>query len=390
MNRLVVRSHILYGASYPMSKIPLVDLKANYAAIKDEIDEAIARILANTSFIGGKEVKDFEAAFANFQGTKRCVGVASGTGALFLTLKALGVGPGDEVITTPHTFIATAEPIEFLGAKTVLVDIDPATYNINPAQIEAAITERTKVIMPVHLYGQMAPMDAIMDIARRHDLKVVEDAAQAHGGEYKGKRAGSWGDAACFSFYPGKNLGAYGDGGAVCTNDEALADLIAKLRDHGRTSKYSHDLIGYGERLDAMQAAILAVKLRHLEDWTEARRRHAAYYSQALKGMSGVETPVEQADTRHVYHIYCVRVQGDRDAIKAALNERQIGAGIHYPIPVHLQPAMSHRGWRKGDFPQAEAAADTILSLPIYPELETDQMNRVVEELSEVMGLAAG
>lgn len=368
------------------NSIPLVDLKAQYARIKDEIDTAIARVIGNTSFIGGAEVRDFENAFAAFQRTRRAVGVASGTGALYLTLKALGVGPGDEVITTPHTFIATVEPIELLGAKTVLVDIDPATYNLDPARLEAAITPQTRVIMPVHLYGQIAPMEAIMEIAQRHNLPVVEDAAQAHGAELNGQRAGHWGAAACFSFYPGKNLGAYGDGGAVCTNDDALADRIAKLRDHGRTSKYSHDIIGHGERLDALQAAILGAKLPHLDDWNAARRRHAAHYTRSLQGMSGVLPPQTMPGAEHIFHIYCIRVRGERDAILKELNARGIGAGIHYPIPVHLQPAMAGCGWKRGDFPNAEAAAESIISLPIYPEMETGQLDRVIEELSEILG----
>jgi dTDP-4-amino-4,6-dideoxygalactose transaminase len=369
-----------------MAKIPLVDLKAQYAGIKDEIDAAMARVVNNTSFIGGKEVSGFEAAFARFQGTKRCVGVASGTGALFLALRALGVGPGDEVITTPHTFIATVEPIETLGAKTVLVDIDPDTYNLDPALIEAAITPRTKVIMPVHLYGQLAPMDAIMEIARRHNLHVVEDAAQAHGAELNGKRAGAWGDAACFSFYPGKNLGAYGDGGAVCTNDDVLADKIAKLKDHGRTTKYEHDEIGYGERLDGLQAAILGAKLPHLDGWNAARHRHAEYYDAALAGIEGVATPREMAGARHIYHIYCVRVAGDRDAILKELNARGIGAGIHYPVPVHLQPAMARYGWTEADFPNATHASRSIISLPIYPEMTTEQLSQVTEDLADIIG----
>ncbi|MBE2268246.1 MAG: DegT/DnrJ/EryC1/StrS family aminotransferase [Anaerolinea sp.] len=372
-----------------MAKIPLVDLKAQYAAIKDEIDTAIARVIANTSFIGGKEVTQFEEAYARFQQTKRAVGVASGTGAIYLALKALGVGAGDEVITTPHTFIATAEPIEQLGAKTVLVDIDPLTYNLDPAKIEAAITPRTKVIMPVHLYGQIAPMDEIMAIAHKHNLLVVEDAAQAHGAELDGKRAGAWGAAACFSFFPGKNLGAYGDAGAVCTNDEALANRIAKLKDHGRASKYAHDELGYGERLDALQAAILGAKLPHLDDWNAARRRHAAYYDAALAHIPGIETPKVMAGSTPVYHLYVVRVSGDRDAILAELNKREIGAGVHYPIPVHLQPAMRDHGWQEGDFPNAERAAKTIISLPIYPEMTTDHLSQVVEELAEIVGVLA-
>ena len=368
-----------------MASIPLVDLKAQYAAIKEEIDGAIARVIAETSFINGPDVRTFESEFASYQHTARCVGIASGTSALYLALKALGIGPGDEVITTPLTFIATVEPIETVGATTVLVDIDPATFNIDPERLEAAVTARTRAIIPVHLYGQMAAMDHIMEIARRHNLVVIEDAAQAHGAEYAGKRAGEWGDAACFSFYPGKNLGAYGDAGAVCTNDTALADTIAKLRDHGRTKKYEHDEIGYGERLDTLQAAILRAKLPYLEAWTEARRRCAAFYDEALQNVPGVTTPAESSVARHVYHIYAVRVRGNRDSILAALQERGIGAGIHYPIPVHLQPAMRHHGWSKGQFPHSEQAADTLLSLPIYPELSSEQLERVVDALSEAM-----
>ncbi|MBN8635343.1 MAG: DegT/DnrJ/EryC1/StrS family aminotransferase [Anaerolineae bacterium] len=372
-----------------MAKIPLVDLKAQYAAIKPEIDAALARVIANTSFIGGAEVTNFEAAFAQFQRTKRAVGIANGTSALYLVLRALGIGAGDEVITTPHTFIATVEPIAQSGATPVFVDIDPATYNINPALIEAAITPRTKAIMPVHLYGQLAPMDAIMEIARKHNLYVIEDAAQAHGAELHGLRAGAWGHAACFSFYPGKNLGAYGDAGAVCTNDEALATMIAKLKDHGRMSKYEHDELGYGERLDGLQAAILGAKLPHLESWNAARRQHAAYYTQALAGVAGVQTPQVMADSQHVFHIYCVRVQGDRDAILAELNQRGIGAGVHYPVPLHLQPAMRGYGGKPGAFPQAEAAAQSIISLPIYPEMTTDHLSQVVEELVDVVSVLA-
>ena len=369
-----------------MNKIPLVDLKAQYLGIKDEIDVAMARVVGNTAFIGGKEVSDFEAAFAAFQQTKRCVGVASGTAAIFLALKALGVGPGDEVITTTHTFIASVEPIETLGATTVLVDIDPATFNLDPAKVEAAITPRTKVILPVHLYGQVAPMDEIMAIARKHNIHVVEDAAQAHGAELNGKRVGAWGDVACFSFYPGKNLGAYGDGGAICTNNDALADQIAKLKDHGRTSKYEHDEIGYGERLDGLQAAILGAKLPHLDDWNNQRHQHADYYTQALTGIPGIHPPQEMAGAKHIYHIYCLRVDGDRDAILKELNARGIGAGIHYPIPVHLQPAMARYGWKAGDFPEAERAAQTIISLPMYPELDIEQMSRIVEEVADIVG----
>ncbi len=374
------------------NKIPLVDLKAQYESIKAEIDGAIARVIANTSFIGGKEVSGFEEAFAAFQQTKRCVGIASGTGALLLVMKALGIGEGDEVITTPHTFIATAEPIEVLGARTVLVDIDPATFNIDPDKLESAITPRTKAIIVVHLYGQITAMDRIAAVANKHNIALIEDAAQAHAAEYQGKRAGAWGIAACFSFYPGKNLGAYGDGGAVCTNDEALADTLAQLRDHGRQkgSKYAHDVIGWGERLDSLQAAILGAKLPHLEAWTTARRSHARFYDNALKGARGICTPTEADGAKHAYHIYCIRVAGDRDAILTELKNRGIEAGIHYPIPLHLQPAMAHLGHKAGDFPQSETAANTILSLPMYPELTTEQLNTIVEDLIDVVSQFAG
>lgn len=366
-----------------MAQIPLVDLKANYAAHRNEIDAAMARVLENTSFIGGPEVHAFQEAFARFQGTSRAVGIASGTAALYLALKALGVGAGDEVITTPHTFIATVEPIAQLGARAVFVDIDPVTFNLDPSRIEAAISPLTKAIVPVHLYGQLAPMNTIMDIARRHGLKVVEDAAQAHGAELDGQRAGAWGDAACFSFYPGKNLGAFGDGGALCTNDDRLADTVAKLRDHGRTTKYEHDVLGYGERLDALHAAILGAKLPHLNDWNNARRRHAAYYDEALSEIEGVEAPTPPRDGLHVYHLYVVRVSGDRDAIIAELQNQGIGAGIHYPVPLHLQSALAHYGGKPGDFPHTEEAARSIISLPIFPELTDMQRERVVYGLAE-------
>jgi dTDP-4-amino-4,6-dideoxygalactose transaminase len=368
-----------------MANIPLVDLKAQYQRIQPEIDAAVARVLAHTGFIGGEEVRQFENAFAAFQRTRHCVGVASGTAAIFLALKALGIGEGDEVITTPHTFIATVEPVVQVGARIVLVDIDPATYNIDPDRIEAAVTPRTKAIIPVHLYGQLAPMDAIAAIAARHDLRIIEDAAQAHGAELNGQRAGAWGSAACFSFYPGKNLGAYGDAGAVCTNDDALAAQITRLRDHGRASKYAHDEIGYGERLDALQAAVLGVKLAHLDAWNEARRQIAALYDRALAGIPGVRAPFRMAGAQHVYHIYCVRVEGDRDAVLRDLHARGIGAGIHYPIPVHRQAALRDYGWTEGAFPHAEQAASSIISLPIFPEMTSDQAEEVAAALAEVM-----
>lgn len=372
-----------------MSKIPLVDLKVQYESIKPEIDAAIARVISNTSFIGGHEVRAFEEAFADFQRTKRAVGIASGTAAIYLVLKALGIGAGDEVITTPHTFIATVEPIESLGAKTVLADIDPVTFNLDPAAVEAAITPRTKAIIAVHLYGQITAIEKLAEIAKKHNLHLIEDAAQAHGAEFNGKRAGAWGIAACFSFYPGKNLGAYGDGGAVCTNDETLADRLAKLRDHGRMSKYEHDIIGYGERLDALQAAILSAKLPYLDGWNDARRNHARYYDAALQNIAGISTPIEEQGARHIYHIYSLTVPSRRDEVLSALKLRGVESGVHYPVPLHRQPALSHLNYAQGAFPHTEHAAQTVLSLPMYPELPTDSLNRIVEELSDILSTFA-
>jgi dTDP-4-amino-4,6-dideoxygalactose transaminase len=358
-------------------KIPLVDLKAQYSAIHSDVDAAIARVIGNTSFIMGKEVSSFEEEFSGMCQARYCVGVSSGTSALMLALAAAGVGPGDEVITTPFTFIATAESIWQVGARPVFVDIDPLHYNIDPAGIEAAITERTRAIMPVHLYGQPADMAPITAIARKHGLTVIEDAAQAHLAEYRDRRVGTLGTMACFSFYPGKNLGAYGDAGAVITDDEALAGRVQMLRNHGRTTKYEHDIMAYGERIDALQAAILAAKLPHLEDWTERRRAHAARYNELLAG-SSVTRPAELPDVRAVYHLYVVRTP-QRDALLAHLKEREVGAGVHYPLALHMQPAMAYLGYRPGDFPQAEAASQEVLSLPLYPEMTAEQLEYVAD-----------
>jgi len=363
--------------------IPLVDLKAQYATLKPEMDAAIQRILDNTSFIMGEDVDAFEREFAAYLGTKAAIGVASGTAALHLTLIALGIGPGDEVITTPHTFTATAEAIDHCGARPVFVDIDPQTYNLDPGRLETAITPRTRAILPVHLYGQPAEMDAILEIGRRHGIPVVEDAAQAHGARYKGQRVGTLGVAACFSFYPGKNLGAYGDAGAVVTNDPALAETIRKLRDHGRISKYTHDQIGYGERLDTLQAAVLRVKLPHLDDWNAARRRHAARYTAALNELD-VITPYVPDDVEPVFHLYVVRLP-QRDRVAALLKAAGIATGIHYPLPLHLQPAYARLGHQPGDFPATEAAANDILSLPIYPELTDGQIDQIVTALQSAL-----
>jgi dTDP-4-amino-4,6-dideoxygalactose transaminase len=363
-------------------QIPLVDLKTQYASIKPEIDAAIQRVVHNTGFILGKEVADFEQAFASYVGARGAVGIASGTAALHFALLACDVGPGDEVITTAHTFIATAEAISHTGARPVFVDIDPQTYNIDPKQVEDAITPRTKAILPVHLYGQPASMESLLDIAQRHNLWLIEDAAQAHGAEYKGQRCGSIGHLACFSFYPGKNLGAYGDAGAVTGNDEALLAKVRKLRDHGRTSKYEHDEIGFGERLDALQAAVLGAKLPHLEGWIEARRAHARLYNELLADCD-VVTPYESPEVRHVYHLYVIRTPR-RDMMLAHLKSQGIAAGVHYPIPLHWQPAYLKQGYGDVSLPITERVASEVVSLPMYPELSDEQIAYVVQAVKEL------
>jgi dTDP-4-amino-4,6-dideoxygalactose transaminase len=359
--------------------IPLLDLKAQYRTIKSELDAAVIRVLENAQFILGPEVAAFEKEFAAYCGAAEAIGVNSGTSALHLALLAAGVGPGDEVITSPFTFIATAASIVYTGAKPVFVDIDAASFNIDVSQIEAAITPRTRAILPVHLFGQPADMDPIMDIARRRGLVVIEDAAQSHGAEYKGRRVGSIGEIGCFSFYPGKNLGACGEGGAVVTNHAAYARQIRMLRDWGSEQKYVHEIKGYNYRMEGMQGAILRVKLRHLERWTEARRAHAARYDTLLSDC-GVRLPQVMPYADHVYHVYTIR-SGDRDALRAELLQREIQTGIHYPMPVHLQPAYADLGYGRGAFPMAEQAAAEVLALPIYPEMTDSQVQEVATAL---------
>ncbi|MBM3130851.1 MAG: DegT/DnrJ/EryC1/StrS family aminotransferase [Chloroflexi bacterium] len=357
--------------------LPLVDLQAQYAAIKPEIDAAIQRVIGNTSFILGKEVSEFEKNFAAFCRAKHCVGLDSGTAALHLALLLCDVKLGDEVITTTHTFVATAESISVIGARPVLVDIDPRTYNLDPRAVERAITPRTRAIIPVHLYGQPAEMDPILEIARQHHVRVIEDAAQAHGAEYRGKRAGSMGDLACFSFFPSKNLGAYGDAGALVTNDDDLAARARLLRDHGRRDKYEHLVVGYGYRLDALQAAILGAKLTHLDAWNVRRRAIADYYTELLTN-SKVVPPYVPPHISPVYHIYAIRSK-TRDALKQHLKARGIETGIHYPIPLHLQPVYANLGYARGDFPNAEQAANEELSLPMYPELTDAHVGMIAD-----------
>ena len=362
--------------------IPFVDLKAQYDSIKEEIDEAIQSVLNNTSFIMGEELKKFEEEFAQFCDVKYAIGVANGSDALILALRACGIGEGDEVITVPHTFIATTEAISNVGGKVVFVDIDPKTYTIDITKIEEKINERTKAIIPVHLYGQPADMDAIMKLAKKYNLKVIEDAAQAHGAEYKREKVGSMGDVGCFSFYPGKNLGAYGDAGAVVANNEEIAEKVRLLRNHGRiTKKYEHEIEGYSSRLDNLQAAILRVKLRYLNKWNEGRRENAKKYSELLSNVDGVITPYEADYAKHVYHLYVVRTE-NRDKLREELKSKGIATGIHYPIPLHLQPAYSYLGYKEGDFPITEKASQEILSLPMFAELGDEQIERISNLIS--------
>ena len=356
-------------------RVPYLDLKTQYQSIKAEIDAAIARVLDSCQFVLGPEVAAFEQEFAAYCGAAECIAVNSGTSALHLALLAAGVGPGDEVITVPFTFVASVSAITYAGARPVLVDIDPRTFTMDPAAIEAAITPRTKAILPVHLYGQSADMDPIMEVARRHGLIVIEDAAQAHGAKYKGRSVGSIGDMACFSFYPGKNLGAYGEGGAVTTSNAEYARIIRMLRDWGQDRKYHHMLKGFNYRMEGFQGAILRVKLRHLEHWTEARRAVVSLYNQHLAD-SGVETPTEMSWARHVYHVYTLRTD-DRDGLQASLQADGIQTGIHYPVPVHLQAAYADLGYERGAFPHSETAANQVLSLPLYPELSSQAVAEV-------------
>ncbi len=357
--------------------IPYVDLKAQYRSIKAEIDEAVGRVLESAQFVLGDEVAAFEREFAAYCGSAEAIGVNSGTSALHLALVAAGIGPGDEVITVPFTFVATVSAIVYAGATPVFVDIEPEYYMLDPARLEAAITPRTRAIVPVHLYGQPADMDPILEIARRRGVMVIEDAAQAHGAEYKGRRCGSFGEMGCFSFYPGKNLGAYGEGGAVVTSDPRLADRIRLLRSWGEAHRYEHAIKGFNYRMDGLQGAILRVKLRHLERWTELRRSRARAYRRALAGLP-MSLPAEREDARHVFHVFAARVP-QRDAWRARLAELGIQVGVHYPIPIHLQPAHRDLGYLEGSFPVSEAIAREVLSLPIYPELTDDQIDSVAE-----------
>jgi len=421
-------------------KVPFLDLKVQYLSMKEEIHSAIQQVLDNTAFAGGPFVARFEKEFAAYCGCKEGIGVGSGTEALWLCLLALGIGPGDEVITVPNSFIATAEAISFCGATPAFVDVDPRTYTLDPNKLEDYLKKRNqesgnrsqesgvrsqesgnrsqesgnrkqesgirslnpetwslkplasnlqppsrpKAVIPVHLFGQTADMGPILEIARKYALAVIEDACQAHGAEYKGKKAGSLGDAGCFSFYPGKNLGAYGEAGAVVTHNSEMAGKMRMLRDHGQSKKYHHDVIGWNDRMDGIQGAILSAKLKHLSAWNEARGKHAQLYTKLLRGADGVVVPEEAPYARHIYHVYALRVQ-NRDKLLNSLGERGIGCGIHYPVPIHLTEAYKYLGLRRGSFPVAEKCADEFLSLPMFPELTQEQIEYVCSEIKNLL-----
>jgi len=370
--------------------VPFVDLKAQYQSIKSEIDPAILTVISETAFVGGKYVEGFEKAFAEKFGVKHCVSCANGTDAIYITLKALGIGPGDEVITVANSFIATSEAITLTGAKVVFVDIDPTTYNIDVNQIEAKITAKTKVIIPVHLYGQPADMDPILALARKHGLKVIEDSAQAHGARYKGRSIGTMGDAATFSFYPGKNLGAYGDAGAIVTNNDEFALKAKMFANHGRVEKYDHAMEGVNSRLDGLQAAILNVKLAYLPQWTESRRRHAYLYNRLLTH-PGVTKPTEIENVIAVYHLYVIRVKRERrDSLQKHLLAKGISTGIHYPIPLPKLKAYAYLKHTDSDFPRATAAAGEIVSLPMYAELDEAKIAFIADQVNTFLANNGG
>lgn len=365
-------------------KVPLLDLKRQYQAIKSEIDAAVMKVLAETQFILGPEVKEFEQTIAQYLGVKHAIGVASGTDALLLSLRVCGVGPGDEVVTSTFSFFASAGVISRLGATPVFADIDPKTYNLDPKSIAAKITKKTKVIMPVHLYGQCAEMDPILELDRSHKLDVVEDAAQAIGATYRGRKAGTMGRFGCFSFFPSKNLGGMGDGGLIVTNSDDDAELLRRLRVHGSKPKYYHSVVGYNSRLDTIQAAVLQVKLKYLDAWTAARREKVKFYNRGLAG-SPVETPFEPEYNHHIYHQYTLALR-DRDGLKARFAERGIGCDTYYPLPLHLQECYRSLDYQAGDLPNAEKRAKEVISLPVFPELTDAEQTYVIDIIREFVG----
>lgn len=366
--------------------IPFVGLKRQYATIRDEVHQAIQNVLDQCAFASGPAVAAFEAQFARYCGVRQCVGVNSGTSALHLALLACGVGPGDEVITVPMTFVATVWAISYVGARPVFVDIEPQTFTIDTGQVERAITSRTRAILPVHLYGQMAQLDPLLEICKRYGLALIEDAAQAHGATYYGRRAGAVGRVGCFSFYPGKNLGAYGEGGAITTNDDAIAERVRSLRDHAQSGRYRHEELGFNYRMDGIQGAVLSVKLGYLEAWNATRRQVATRY-RALLAITPLTLPDESAGRRHVWHLYVVR-HAERNRLQQALTAAGVATGLHYSIPVHLQPAYASLGYGLGDFPVSEQVAQECLSLPIYAELSETEQEHIAQVLQRATGVS--
>jgi dTDP-4-amino-4,6-dideoxygalactose transaminase len=362
--------------------VPFLDLKAQYKGIRKEVLRALREVAESATYVLGPRVAEFEAAFAAYAGARHCVGVNTGTSALHLALIGAGVGPGDEVITVPMTFIATSWAVSYTGATPVFVDVDPVTYTMDPEQVERRITPRTKALLPVHLYGQPADLGPLLEIGRRHGIPVVEDAAQAHGAKYQGTGAGTLGLCGCYSFYPGKNLGAYGEGGAVVTDDDRIASRLRALRDHAQSQRYHHDEVGYNYRMDAFQGAVLGIKLRHLEAWTEARRRLADRYQERLAGLPP-QLPAVAPGRRHVWHLFVV-LHPERDRLRRELEARGIPTGLHYPVPVHLQKAYAHLGHREGDFPVAERIARECLTLPLFPEMTEAQQDRIIDALHDI------
>jgi dTDP-4-amino-4,6-dideoxygalactose transaminase len=376
-------------------KVPFLDLKIQYQSIKNEIDSAIQKVLDNTAFILGPSVENFEKDFANVHEVKYCLGTSSGTDANHLVLWGLGIRPDDEVIIPANTFIATAWGATLCGAKPVFVDCHPESYNIDPSKVEAAITSKTKAIVAVHLYGQSADIDPLKEIAHKHNLILVEDAAQAHLAEYKGKKIGGLTDAASFSYYPGKNLGAFGEGGAVTTNNESIFKLVKKLREHGQSQKYYHDTFGHNYRMEGIQGAVLGVKLKYLNDWTNGRRKVAKKYKEGLKDINQIILPKEMSYAKHVYHLFVIQIKSSnleksnqlRDKLKNYLTEKEIGVGLHYPVPLHQQKCFENLGYKTGDFPVTEQLASTGLSLPMFAELSEEQVNYVIEEIKKFFSL---
>jgi dTDP-4-amino-4,6-dideoxygalactose transaminase len=369
-----------------MIKVPFLDLPAQYARIRSEVLAQLDAVCASGRFVLGPAVEEFETSFARYCEVDHCVGLNTGTSALHLALRCLDIGPGDEVITVPMTFVATVWAISYVGATPVFVDIDPKTRTLNPELLEAAITPRTRAIMPVHLYGQAADMEAILHIAGRHGLTVIEDAAQAHGARYRGRRVGGFGRISCFSFYPGKNLGAYGEGGALVTNDRDLAERARCLRNHAQRERYHHESIGYNYRMDAFQGAVLKIKLSQLDEGNAARRRHALDYQQRLGQLTSLVLPLTPSHQEPVFHLFVIEVE-DRDQLAHRLHAAGIETGLHYPVPVHLQPAYRHLGIEEGSFPVSEQLARRCLSLPMFPELTENQIGHVCEQLR--LGLTA-